>query len=148
LTATPLILDTGGWLRALAGDDGYMAALLAARPAIVPGLVLAELDWHLRDERAAMHRVLDELAKGAYAYEPATARDLSRAREIDAKFRDLELGLVDASIAALAERIRVRRVLTTDSDFAALRIGQRWDRSLELPVPLPKRRRSRSRGES
>jgi predicted nucleic acid-binding protein len=145
LNTAPLILDTGGWLRALAGDDGYMEALLAARPPIVPALVLAELDWHLRERRSAMHRVLDELVKGAYAYEPVTTKDLARAREIDAKFADLELGLVDASIAALAERLRVRRVLTTDSDFAAVRIGQRWDRSLELPVPLTKRRRARSR---
>jgi uncharacterized protein len=143
LITVPLILDTGGWLRALAGDDGYMEALLAARPAIVPGLVLAELDWHLRDQRAAVHRVLEEVSKGAYAYEPPTSADLKRAREIDLKFRDLALGLVDSSVVALAERLRVRRVLSTDSDFAAVRIGRNWDRNLELAVPLPKRRRRR-----
>ena len=143
MIVAPLILDTGGWLRALAGDEGYEETLLSARPAIVPALVLAELDWHLQRKRAAMHRVLDELSKGAYAYEPATLADLNRAREIDAKFCDLGLGLVDASVAALAERLRVRRVLTTDSDFAALRIGRNWDKSLELPVPLPRKRRRR-----
>lgn len=141
MIAAPLILDTSGWLRALAGDTGYAEALLSARPAIVPALVLAEIDWHLRRQRAAMFRVLDEISKGAYVYEPPTLQDLRRAREIDAKFRDLSLGLVDASIAALAERLQVRRLLTTDSDFAALRIGRNWDRSLELPVPLPRPRR-------
>jgi len=141
LITAPLILDTSGWLLALAGDDGYAEALLEARPAIVPALVLAELDWHLQKQRSAMHRVLDEIATGAYAYEPMVLADLRRAREIDAKFKDLGLGLVDASVAALAERLRIRRVLTTDSDFAAVRVGRHWDRSLEFPVPLPKRRR-------
>ena len=144
MIAAPLILDTSGWLRALAGDTGYADALLAARPAIVPALVLAELDWHLRGQRTAMFRVLDEISKGAYAYEPPTLQDLRRAREVDAKFRDLSLGLVDASIAALAERLQVRRVLTTDSDFAAVRVGRKWDRSLELAVPLPRARRKKS----
>jgi predicted nucleic acid-binding protein len=145
LIAAPLILDTGGWLLALAGEEPYMSALVSARPAIVPGLVLAELDWHLAEQRREMHRVLDELVKGAYVYEPATPKDLHRAREIDDKFRDLELGIVDASIAALAERLRVRRVLTIDSDFATVRIGNEWDRSLELAVPLRKRRRREKR---
>jgi predicted nucleic acid-binding protein len=145
LIGAPLILDTGGWLLALAGEDGYMNALVSARPAIVPGLVLAELDWHLSEQRREMHRVLDEIVKGAYVYEPATPKDLGRAREIDDRFRDLELGIVDASIAALAERLRVRRILTTDSDFAAVRIGNEWDRALELAVPLRGRRRRKKR---
>jgi predicted nucleic acid-binding protein len=143
LIAAPLILDTGGWLCALAGDEGYVDALVSARPAIVPGLVLAELDWHLRRQRAAMHRVLDEISKGAYAYEPTTPGDLNRAHEIDLKFKDLALGLVDATVAALAERLRVHRLLTTDRDFAALRIGRDWARSLELAVPLPRPRKRR-----
>jgi uncharacterized protein len=131
-----LVLDTGAWLCALAGDEAYEATLLAARPAIVPGLVLAELDWHLRHRRAAMHRVLDEIFKGAYQYEPPTAADLDRAREIDIKFRSLKLGLVDATVAALAERLGTLRVLTTDSDFAVVRVGRRWNRALQLPVPV------------
>lgn len=133
---TPLLLDTGGWLRALTGDDGYAAALVAARPPIVPGLVLAELDWHLRTRRTEMHRVLDEIGAGAYVYETTTASDLARAREIDAKFKDLALGLVDASVAALAERLQIHRVLTTDRDFASIRIGRYWRTALELAVPL------------
>jgi hypothetical protein len=40
---------------------------------------------------------------------------------VDAKFEKLDLGLVDASIVALAERLGVSRVLTIDSDFAAVR---------------------------
>lgn len=136
MTPAPLILDTGGWLCALAGDDGYAEALETARPAIVPGLVLAEVDWHLRRRRSDMHRLMKELDAGAYVYEPPTASDLSRAMVIDKKFADVGLGLVDASIAALAERTRIFRLLTTDSDFAAVRVGRAWRQALELIVPL------------
>ena len=42
---------------------------------------------------------------------------------------------MEATVAAVAERLDVRRVLTTDSDFVAVRIGRRWDQALELVVP-------------
>jgi predicted nucleic acid-binding protein len=110
-----------------------------ARPAIVPALVLAEVDWHLRRQRAAMHRLLGEIAAGAYVYEPATLADLERAKVIGRKFHDLELGLVDASIAALAERLGVYDLLTTDSDFLVVRLGRGWRRALTLAAPLARR---------
>jgi len=86
-----------------------------------------------------MHDLLRDIASGAYEYEPPTVEDLRRAREIDARFSSVGLGLVDASIAALGERLGVHRVLTTDSDFVFLRVGKRWNVSFELAVPLPVR---------
>ena len=136
----PLLLDTGGWLLALAGRPAYAEALEDSAPLYVPGMVLAEVDYHLRHRRRDMHRLLQDIEAGAYVFEPPTHADLRRARQIDAKFRDLELGLVGASVVALAERLSVRRVLTIDSDFAAVRLGQRWERALELAVPLERRR--------
>lgn len=133
----PLILDTGGWLNALAGDEPWASAVEDAGELIVPGLVLAEVDSHLRRQRRAMHRLLRELAAGAYRYEPPTAADLARARELDEKFSKLDLGLVDASIAALAERIGVARVLTIDSDLVAVRFGPKYRLSFDLACPLP-----------
>jgi len=129
-------LDTGGWLYALAGDEAYATALKAARPAIVPGLVLAEVDWHLRKRREDMARLLREVTQGAYAYEPVTLEDVERAAQVDRKFADLGLGIVDASIVALAERLDVRRILTIDGDFAAVRMGKRWSKGFELVVGL------------
>lgn len=139
MSSGALLLDTGGWLLALAGVPAYAQAVTAARPCIVPGLVLAEVDWHLRSKRAQMRRLMSDLEAGAYAYEPPTPADLARAMRIDRKFGKLGLGIVDASIAALAERTGVHRVLTTDSDFAVVRIGARWATALELVVP-PRRR--------
>ena len=136
MSGGPLILDTGGWLYALAGDEPYATALKDARPAIVPGLVLAEVDWHLRKRRADMARLLREVTEGAYAYESATLDDVARAAQVEKKFTDLRLEIVDASIVALAERLDIRRVLTIDADFSALRMGRRWSKAFELAVPL------------
>jgi predicted nucleic acid-binding protein len=52
---------------------------------------------------------------------------------LDAKFKELDLGLVDGTVVALTERRKVYQVLTTDRrDFAALRVGPRFLRPLEL----------------
>jgi predicted nucleic acid-binding protein len=134
----PLLLDTGAWLEALVGTEPWASAVEAASDLIVPGLVLAEVDSHLRRHRSQMHQLLSDLAAGSYRYEPPTAEDLARSRELDRKFKGVDLGLVDASVAALAERLKVYRILTIDSDFAAVRVGARYDRALELVCPLPR----------
>jgi predicted nucleic acid-binding protein len=138
----PIIADTGGLLRALARTaDGkpsfpdYESVLTAANLVIVPGLVLAEVDYFLREERAAMRKLIAEIFDPGtrYEYEWPPPSDLVRALELDAKFKGLNLGLVDGSIGALAERRQVYRILTTDRrDFSALRIGPRLSRALEL----------------
>lgn len=101
---------------------------------IVPGLVLAEVDYFLRDERAAMRKLIAEIFDPGtrYEYESPRPSDLVRALELDARFKDLNLGLVDGTVAALAERRQVYRVLTTDRDFTTIRIGPCLSRALEL----------------
>jgi predicted nucleic acid-binding protein len=138
----PVVADTGGLLRALARTaDGrasfpdYEEALTSARFVIVPGLVLAEVDYFLRGDRVAMRKLAAEIfdPKTRYEYELPLPTDIARALELDATFRKLELGLVDGTVAAVAERRRVYRVLTTDRrDFGAIRVGPGLRRSLEL----------------
>ena len=101
----------------------------------MPGLVLAEVDYFLRDERAAMRKLTAEIFDPGTRYEFESPRpaDLVRALELDAKFNELNLGLVDGTVAALAERRQIYRVLTTDRrDFASIRLGPRLSRPLEL----------------
>jgi predicted nucleic acid-binding protein len=75
--------------------------------------------------------VLDPRSR--YELELPTPADLARAIELDARFEGLRLGLVDGTVAAVAERRRVSRILTTDRrDFSAIRVGRRLDRPLEL----------------
>ena len=138
----PIIADTGGLLRALARTPRlqpsfpeYRAVLISASIVIVPALVLAEVDYFLRDLLAAMRKLIAEIFDPAtrYQYELPLPSDLVRALELDAKFKNLNLGLVDGTVAALAERREVYRVLTTDRrDFSALRIGPRLSRALQL----------------
>ena len=137
----PIIADTGGLLRALARTAGgpsfpeYQAILTSASVVVVPALVLAEVDYFLRNERAAMRRLIAEIfdPQTRYEYEIPVPSDVARALELDAEFEQLNLRLVDGMVAAIAERRRIHRVLTTDRrDFAALRIGPRLSLSLEL----------------
>ncbi len=138
----PLVADTGGLLKALARTPRgkpsfpeYEAALTASTLVIVPGLVLAEIDYFLRENRAAMRKLIAEIFDPAtrYDYELPFPIDLVRALEIDAQFKSLELGLVDGTVAAVAERRQVYRVLTSDRrDFGAIRVGPRFVQPLEL----------------
>ena len=138
----PIVADTGGLLRALARrPDGhssfpeYEAALTSASLVIVPGLVLAEVDYFLQDERVAMRKLIAEIFDPAtrYEYELPLPSDLVRALELDAKFKDLQIGLVDGTVAAVAERRQVYRVLTIDRrDFSSIRVGPRFSQPLEL----------------
>jgi uncharacterized protein len=57
---------------------------------------------------------LDDLAGRTYVVDALTPPELTTARDIVARYRDLELGLADASLVVLAGRWRVRRILTLD----------------------------------
>jgi predicted nucleic acid-binding protein len=138
----PVVADTGGLLRALARTTAgrpsfpdYEEALTSARFVIVPGLVLAEVDYFLRRDRGAMRKLAAEVfdPNTRYEYEIPLPTDIARALELDATFKKLDLGLVDGTVAAVAERRRVYRVLTTDRrDFGAIRVGPGLTRALEL----------------
>ncbi|MDQ3421700.1 MAG: PIN domain-containing protein [Acidobacteriota bacterium] len=121
-----LICDTGAlldYLVASAPDHRlFRSAIDQARARYVPGLVLAEVDYFLRNERRAMHALMLDLARGAFIYAPPTLGQLSRAMEIDRRFADLGLGLVDGSVVALAEDLGIVRLATRDvRHFAAVR---------------------------
>jgi predicted nucleic acid-binding protein len=132
-----LICDTGALLDYLVEDAPdhrlFRSAIDRARTRYVPALVLAELDYFLRRERRAMQVFMQDLADGAFTYAPPAVDELSRAMEIDRRYSDLGLGLVDASVVALAEGLGIRRLATRDMrHFAAVRL--RDGSPLELVV--------------
>ncbi len=138
----PVVADTGGILRALARTPEGKASfpefqkiLIAASAVLVPGLVLAEVDYFLRGDRRAMRKLIAEIFDPAtrYEYELLLPSDIARALELDARFGELDLGLTDGTVAAIAERRHVYRILTTDRrDFSAIRVGPRLTQALEL----------------
>lgn len=133
-SAAALICDTGAlvdYLVESAPHHGlFRDAIDQARTRYVPGLVLAEVDYFLRAERQAMQVFMQDLARGAFTYAPPTVDQLSRSMDVDRRFADLSLGLVDSSIVALAESLGVRRLATRDvRHFAAVRLrdGQAFE---------------------
>jgi len=137
MSSRALICDTGAlldYLVAAAPDHrAFREAIDGARARYVPALVLAELDYFLRDERAAMRTFMSDLGRGAFSYAAPTASHLERAMEIDRRYAGLGLGLVDASIVALAEHLDVVRLATRDvRHFSAVQL--RNGRSFELVV--------------
>jgi predicted nucleic acid-binding protein len=136
-SAAALICDTGAlvdYLVESAPDHAlFRKAIDQSRTRYVPGLVLAELDYFLRDERRAMQAFMEDLARGAFTYAPPDIGQLSRAMNVDRSFADRELGLVDCSVVALAETLGVRRLATRDvRHFAAVRL--RDGRAFDLVV--------------
>ena len=124
-----LILDTGPLLAALdAADQDHLrcARLLedAREDLIVPALVLAELDyWCRRRLPDGTWRVfLDDVLSGVYRVEPPSSADLARCKELQERYADVTLGVVDASVVALAERFGETKLGTLDHrHFAVVR---------------------------
>jgi uncharacterized protein len=59
-------------------------------------------------------RFLGDLAGGAFTLEPVHAADALRMVELVARYHDLPLGTVDASVIAAAERLGVTEIATVD----------------------------------
>jgi predicted nucleic acid-binding protein len=126
-SAAALICDTGAlidyFVESAPDHRLFRTAIDQARTRYVPGLVLAEVDYFLRDERGAMQVFMRDVARGAFTYAAPTVGQLSRAMEVDRRFADLNLGLVDGSVVALAESLGIRRLATRDvRHFAAVRL--------------------------
>ena len=116
-----LILDTGPLLASLDAadpDHGRCAALVtgSSEDLVVPALVLGEVDyWCARRLSVDAWIVfLEDVEAGAYRIEATSMADLRRCRELQDRYRDLALGVVDASVIALAERLNEPKVATLD----------------------------------
>lgn len=91
---------------------------------MVPGLVLAELDYWCQERLSAevWLSFLEDLLEGAYRAEHPTHRDMRRAHELQTQYADLSLGVVDASVMALVERLGEPKLATLDHrHFAVIR---------------------------
>lgn len=115
------MLDTSGLLAAIDGSHRHHAAAVAAlreadAPLLLSPFVLAELDYLLATKvsQEAAVALLDQVATGAYRLEPMAADDVARASEVITKYRDLQIGLADASMVVLAERHGTLDLLTLD----------------------------------
>lgn len=116
-----MLIDTSGLLAAMFDDqnrhrDCAKALLAATGPLTISPFVLAELDYLVGKLAGvpAQLALLDEIALGAYQLAMFTPHEVGLAREIAATYRDMEIGLADASIVVLARRLGDLDVLTLD----------------------------------
>ena len=82
----------------------------------------------------AADALLAQVATGAFRLEPMLAEDIARAREVIGRYRDLELGLADASLVVLAERHRTLDILTLDERHFRTVLGPDGNRFRLLPI--------------
>jgi uncharacterized protein len=85
-------------------------------PLVVPTLVIAEVTYLIgtRIGWEAEVRFLGDLASGNFVLEPLHPADTVRVAELVARYHDLPLGTIDASVVAAAERLTVAEIATTD----------------------------------
>ncbi len=118
-----ILVDTGPLYALADGSDRHHGAvrrlLEATREVlVVPVSVLPELSYlvgkHLGADAEA--QVVKSLAsgEGGLRVENLTTADLLRSAELISQYSDSRVGFVDASLVAVAERLKIRRVLTLD----------------------------------
>ena len=115
-----MIVDTSVLLAAFVSDQRMHEAcartLAEAGALVISPFVLAELDY-LTARIAGVDAevvVLEEISSGAYELAAFDAVDLVRARALIERYRDLPLGLTDASLVVLADKHGLDTVATLD----------------------------------
>jgi predicted nucleic acid-binding protein len=123
----PLLVDTG-FLYALADrKDAWHARTRAYLESnrtslLAPVTILPEVAYLLRARlgAAAEQAFVASVARGEVSVEPIKRSDWTRIEQVMREYDSL--GLVDASIVAIAERLKSRELATTDrGHFAAVR---------------------------
>jgi hypothetical protein len=126
-----IVADTGAILALLDKGDRHHAVLrelFEDRPDdwLLPWAILPEVDYLAASELGAraQETFLTDLAEGSFAIEYGRQEDLARADAIARKHGALKLGLVDAVVIAIAERVKAEAVATLDlRHFGAVKIA-------------------------
>ena len=116
-----LIVDANAlYAHANADEPAHRAivrVLDAEREALVTTeLAVAEADYLILDRLgpAAEAAFIEDLVSGTFLVECLDRDGLSDARELIDRYRDLRIGLADASLVVIAGRYDTRRILTLD----------------------------------
>jgi uncharacterized protein len=124
-----ILLDSSGLFAALVDTEVHHASARSALerdapPFVLSPFVLCELDYLLTSSVGVEPELalLEDVTAGAYELTPFDGGDVAAAHEVIERYRDLGIGLADASIVVLAARYGTDRVLTLDErHFRALR---------------------------
>ena len=124
-----VLVDTS-FLFALANknDTSHLACATVAQSLqarlVVPLTVLPEITY-LLDVRLGHHvmrQFVQQITQPAWTLEPPGVDDLNRAGALLEQYGDTRLDFVDATLIAIAERLKIQRILTLDQrHFRAIR---------------------------
>lgn len=116
-----LVIDAGPLVAAAATADRNherCVTLLAnaPQPLVVPTLVVTEVAYFLGDRigQVAEQAFARSLRDGELVVEPVEPRDWVRVSELLDRYRDLPLGIVDATVVATCERLGADTLATLD----------------------------------
>lgn len=116
-----IVADTGPLYALVDSSDAWNERVTgwwksAPRDVVVPVTVLPEVTYLLsrRIGPAAEEAFVRSVADGEIVLEPVELDDIARAADLMRDYADVSLGFVDATVVAVAERLGVRELLTTD----------------------------------
>jgi uncharacterized protein len=114
-----LILDTGPLVALLDASDPDHERCVdllqqITEPRLVPVCVLVEVEYLLRPWPTAFAALLGDFDSGALELLDLPKRWLRRAGELLERYRDLHLGLVDATVLAATEMLKETKLATLD----------------------------------
>ncbi len=124
-----LIADSGAIYAVYDADDAHHKTVCEIidqekSTIIIPDVILVETDYLLR-EFLSIEAELDfmnDLTAGSYKLESLNMNDFKRCQALIEQYRNLDLGLADSAVIAVAERLKIYRILTVDErDFRAVR---------------------------
>ena len=124
-----IVADTGPLYALVDASDAWHKRVVEwwrknREPVVVPVCVLPEVCYllHTRISQRAESAFVRSVADGEFVIESLEAEDVARAETLIRKYADLELGFVDATVIATAERLDAIEVVTTDRrHFSAVR---------------------------
>lgn len=114
------LIDTGFFLAVMDADDelhqACKAVLESEKNPLLPDIVLPELAYLILRELGYSHltTLLRALSEGELPQVQSIPQDLARAAELLDKYADNRVDFVDCMIVAMAERLKVSRILTVD----------------------------------
>lgn len=116
-----LIADAGTLFAQADADDPEHEAVTALfeaerGPLVTSQVAVAEADYLILTRLGIEVELafLDDLAAGTFLVDCLDRKELGAARDLARRYRDLELGLADASLAVLADRHRTDRIASFD----------------------------------
>ena len=139
-----LILDAGALLAQADADEprhhDVVELLRNERGALVTTeLAVAEADYLILDRLGidVELRFIEDLENGTFVVDCLSRDELRSTRQVVEQYRDLQLGLADASLVVLAQRYSTTRIVTFDERAFRAVAPLQGGAFIVLPADLP-----------